>query len=387
MKFLAFGATTTFGPRFANFLLLTGKFLGLTATTPNRRQIGRERSRLPFLQHGIFLLAVVGMIGFSSCDLNHLGSFIDPQSTADGTDFDPASNGGWPADSTVTADRNPVSSQQPSALVIGSFNIQTFGRSKMSKPEVIKVLVDIAHRFDILAIQELRDKSEETIPEFLKQVNRHGAKYAAAVSRRIGYADQRNGTSYEEQLVYLYDTTRVRIEGTPYVANDRYQLMHRPPYVAQFRCLDLPPDEAFSFVLLNVHIDPDDTVAEFAALQDIIGSVFPNHPQEDDFILIGDLNDNAKGFQQVRWFDSQFATIPSHWNTNTRMNKSYDNIVFDSNRTAEFLNMAGVLDLHREYQLTREKALEVSDHMPVWAVFSTREAPSNRITQSPSVIR
>jgi endothelin-converting enzyme len=86
----------------------------------------------------------------------------------------------------------------------------------MSKPEVVSVLVDIARRFDVLAIQELRDKEETTIPEFIRLMNRDGANYRAAVSRRIGYVDVTSKRKYEEQLVYIYDANRVEIISQPY---------------------------------------------------------------------------------------------------------------------------------------------------------------------------
>ena len=272
-------------------------------------------------------------------------------------------------------------------LVIGSFNIQSFGRSKMDKPDVVAILADIAVRFDILAIQELRDKDENVIPQFLAILNRQGHHYRAAVSRRVGYVDRDSKRVYEEQLVYLYDANRVELIGEPYVAEDRYTRMHRPPYIAHFRCRQPPSLMPFSFVLMNVHTDPDDTDGEFAALVDIIGSIFPNHPGEDDFILLGDLNSDAQDFQQYRWLSNQFPVIPSHWKTNTRQKESFDNIVFDALRTAEFLNQGGVLNLMKEYNLSIEQAVAVSDHMPVWGVFSRLESNSTELTRGPQVMR
>ena len=37
--------------------------------------------------------------------------------------------------------------QQPGNVLIGSFNIKHFGVTKMSRPEVVSVLVDIARKF------------------------------------------------------------------------------------------------------------------------------------------------------------------------------------------------------------------------------------------------
>ena len=59
--------------------------------------------------------------------------------------------------------------------------------------------------------------------------------------------------------------------------------------------------------------------------------------------------------------------------TNTRGDKTYDNILFDRNATTEYLGQAGVLDVVREFNLTQEQALKVSDHLPIWAEFSVYE--------------
>ena len=77
----------------------------------------------------------------------------------------------------------------------------------------------------------------------------------------------------------------------------------------------------------------------------------------------------------------QFAAIPASWKTNTVQKENYDNLVFDASYTAEFTGQSGVLNLMAEYDLSLAEAKKVSDHMPVWAVFSTQEAPAAAITQ------
>ena len=42
-------------------------------------------------------------------------------------------------------------------LRIGAFNIQVFGTTKASKPEVMDILADIIRTYDIIAIQEIRE--------------------------------------------------------------------------------------------------------------------------------------------------------------------------------------------------------------------------------------
>jgi hypothetical protein len=52
-------------------------------------------------------------------------------------------------------------------ILLGSFNIRRFGKSKMSDPNVVKVLTAIVRRYDILLVQEIVDTSGEAIEELL----------------------------------------------------------------------------------------------------------------------------------------------------------------------------------------------------------------------------
>lgn len=273
-------------------------------------------------------------------------------------------------------------------IIIGSFNIQSLGKTKMSKPAVVGALVDIVHRFDILAIQELRDKDQTVIPEFLEYINRNGAAYAASVGPRQGYVVAGKTTRYFEQSVFIYDTQTIEIVGDSYAAIDRANVMHRPPYVSQFRCkTNNPNQQPFSFCLMNVHIDPDDAHREFVAMQPIIAEIYQQHPREDDFILLGDFNDEPHKYARYQWMRQQQAALPPQWKTNTAMTKAYDNIVFDRAFTAEFSGQAGVMNLMEEYRISKDDAKNISDHMPVWAVFSSYESVPGRRAATPPVIR
>ena len=89
-------------------------------------------------------------------------------------------------------------------------------------------------------------------------------------------------------------------------------------------------------------------------------------------ILLGDLNVDEYhlgllgSLPGIRWAISGQMT-------NTRGTKSYDNLVFDGRTTREYTGNSGVLNLLTEYGLTMDQALDVSDHLPVWAEFSIYE--------------
>ena len=282
----------------------------------------------------------------------------------------------------------PANNVSNSQIIIGSFNIQMFGKTKMSRPAVVAALADITRRFDILAIQELRDKDQAVIPEFLSIINQNGAAYAAAVGPRQGYVVEGKTTTYFEQSVFIYDTRSIELVGKSYAAIDRANVMHRPPFVGQFRCKMTPPNlQPFTFNLMNVHIDPDDAHQEFVALLPILAEIYQQHPNEDDFILLGDFNEEPHKYSRYPWMRQQHAALPSQWKTNTAMTEAYDNIVFDPQLTAEFTGQSGVMNLMEEYKVGRDDAKHISDHMPVWAVFTSYEAVPGRSAAASSTVR
>jgi hypothetical protein len=64
--------------------------------------------------------------------------------------------------------------------------------------------------------------------------------------------------------------------------------------------------------------------------------------------------------------------------TNTRGNNHYDNILLDVRATSEFTGQSGAFDFLRQFNLTVEQALLISDHLPVWAEFSVQEGGAIR---------
>lgn len=263
----------------------------------------------------------------------------------------------------------------PSTVIIGSFNIQSFGPTKASRQHVMSRLVDVARRYDLLAIQELRNEDQHVIEEFAKQINADGSRYSYIIGPRQGYTHQK------EQYAFLFDAAKFRlISPQPYAISDPRGTMHRPPLIASFQCTQAPNGDGFSFTALNLHIDPDVVDQELAALRNFMPAVFKHHSGEDDFLIMGDFNDSEKGIQQFQFLQNQLPLVRSNWSTKIRTRRSIDNIIIDGARTAEYANQSGVLNLQQQYQLSAEQALEISDHHPVWGVFSTVES-QDRIVQ------
>jgi len=255
------------------------------------------------------------------------------------------------------------------AVMVASFNIQVFGESKIAKPHVVEILARVIRQFDIVAIQEVRAKSDGVIPRFVQAVNADGSRYHWIIGPREGR------TVSKEQYCFLYDMNRIEVDaGSIGVVPDPEGKLHRPPMHARFRTRVIPQSLAFTFWLVDIHTDPDEVPQEIDALVDVFQAMRSVRPDEDDVILLGDLNAGPPQF-------GRFTKTPgvtwavSGTTTNTHRTKTYDNLIFDRSATAEYLGRWGVLDLQSTFGLPLDRALEVSDHNPVWGAFYPCEAP------------
>jgi deoxyribonuclease-1-like protein len=260
----------------------------------------------------------------------------------------------------------PRVERQTGAIRIASFNIQVFGVKKLGKPRVRSLLAEIVRRFDIVAIQEIR-ATQDILPQFIDTVNATGRHYDFVIGPRLGR------TSSKEQYAFVFDTASIEVDRNAlYTVADPDDLLQREPLVGWFRVRGPPPDQAFTFSLVDIHTEPDRAAQELDALADVFRAVRDDGRGEDDVILLGDLNadDHHLGrLGQISHIHAAISAVAS----NTRGTKLYDNLIFSDVATSEFTGRWGVFDIIREFNLTTDEALEVSDHMPVWGEFNLYE--------------
>ncbi len=259
----------------------------------------------------------------------------------------------------------PVQESLDDTIRIASFNIQIFGKSKRQKEDVMYILANTVRNFDIVAIQEIRDKSKTTLPYFLRKINElPGDRYNYVDSIRLGR------TSSKEQYAFIYNTTTVRYKGRSYIYRDTGDRFERDPFIAGF------VSGKFDYVLVNVHIKPDDAAREIAALADVVRDADFRFRDDKDIIVLGDFNADGSyfsenvstGFRDGRIYcwaitDDMDTTVSA--NTNT-----YDRIVFRQAFTSEdYAGKPGVFLFDAIYDLTNPFAKRVSDHYPVSCSF------------------
>jgi endonuclease/exonuclease/phosphatase family metal-dependent hydrolase len=237
-------------------------------------------------------------------------------------------------------------------------------------------------RFDVVAIQEIRTRNDQFLRQFCSLLNTSGRHYDFVIGPRQGTS------SSTEQYAFVFDTASIEVDRSKvYTVPVDPPVLHRPPLVAQFRVRGPPADQAFTFKLINIHTDPDDTRIELDALDDIYRAVRDDGMGEDDVILLGDLNVDEKQFGELGQVP-RITWLISGTPTNTRGTQTYDNLLFQRHATVEFTGRAGVFDVMREFNLSMDEAIKVSDHLPIWAEFTlfengeaqiaTREKESDR---------
>jgi len=252
-------------------------------------------------------------------------------------------------------------------ISVAAFNIQIFGLSKMDKPGVPEILVDIISRYDVILIQEIRDISEIAIYELLDLVNaENGGAYSLLLSDRLGR------TSSKEQYAYFYKSAVLSVLDT-YHYDDGLEPDHdtfeREPYLARFQVVS----HSLNFSLIGIHAAPDDAELEVDYLVDVYEDMF-NRWQETDVVILGDFNADCSyitaGDQtNIRlWQDPRFIWwIGDDQDTTTKSTDcAYDRIVTHSDLESRIsADSAGVYRFDLASGLSTDQTEIISDHYPV----------------------
>ena len=264
-------------------------------------------------------------------------------------------------DTCVTSENSNVLT--PETIRIASFNIRTFGRTKIKKADVMAKLALIVKRFDIVAIQEIKDVSGSTAPKFLEVINADGSKYDFIISERTGR--QANDKTSQEQYAYFFNTKTIVTNGYDTLFDDsQNDLFQREPYIAAFKVVG----GSFTFVLINIHTKPTIAVQEIESLYEAYKWSVEKYQNEDDFIMLGDFNASCSYASDSEISNLSISTekfkwiIPNNADTNQSDNSecAYDRIVISDGAKTDYADEWGVLKVGDK---------RVSDHHVIWASF------------------
>ncbi len=253
----------------------------------------------------------------------------------------------------------PTSAVSDDKIRVATFNIKSFGKSKISKPGTMASIVNIVNKYDIVAIQEIKDKREKVPDQFLAML---GRGWAMSESPRTGKnPDDKHS---QEQYVFYYQKKGISEEGAGALYPDTNDYFQREPWMARFRV----NRGNFTFVVINIHTRPESAVEEINALHKVVTWARGHWPDEDDFIVLGDFNASCSYASKKEIANSPlsgsdyFWIVPDSANTNLSSKKcAYDRIVISKNTKKQYTGSWGV-----DQVFTDRK---ISDHWPVWAEF------------------
>ena len=245
-----------------------------------------------------------------------------------------------------------ITDSETNNLSVMSFNIRIFGKTKSSKPEVMDVIIDIIDDHDLIAIQEIRDSSDQTLTTLMAMMP---DEYKIVVGPREGRS------SSKEQAIFVYDDTVLEFVDM-YNDPDPEDVFERSPFSAFFKT----KDELLEFMIVNVHLDPHEADVEIPALAQVVEEYLLQFQQ--DIIVVGDFNSDGRYFKE-EILGSLF--MPDVWNIvidNTR-----DTTVHEADNTYDRIIMTQGLEAFHADVLYFEDYLpdgleagDVSDHYPVY---------------------
>lgn len=274
-----------------------------------------------------------------------------------------AVSGSLPSESD--ADQPPAAPTRP-AIRLATFNLNGLDDNRLSNLKVCDGLVRILSRFDVVALQHIQASNRGVLMRLRDQINATGRHYDFVTCPTL----DRNPAEIYNAMIF--DATTVEVDHATVHSVDAPGTFHVRPLVAEFRVRGPPPSEAFTFMLVNVLVDPRRVPKELDALADVYRAARDSGHGEDDIIMLGDLESDPEHLGRLGSVPGLVAAV-NGVPTTTRGTRLADNILFDRRATVEYTGRAGVLDTIRELDLTPQEALDISEHLPVWAEFSSYE--------------
>ena len=254
----------------------------------------------------------------------------------------------------------------PQEIEIASWNLKRFGPSGAADEMRVAEMAEKISGFDIIAVQEIKD-IQQTSPYILQDEIDNISEYGMVLSNRTGsFCEVKSSSQISEQYAFYYDNETIRsLDSGQHYPNTDCEFT-REPFAARFVSAEFD----HSFVLITLHIDPDDAVGETSALVNVFEWAKFQYPDEDDFILLGDLNADCSYASSseldeldIRNGDYQWI-IPDGTNTNIAESSScaYDRMIIGDGGSEEYLG-----------PFSTDCELESSDHCIISAKFSAHE--------------
>lgn len=258
-----------------------------------------------------------------------------------------------------TVEQSPIITTLANPLKIATFNIQNFGKSKLSKPDIMDTLVTIVRAFDIVAVQEVSDVSNQTARLFLELINKNEQiKYEMVCSNRTGR--ENNDQSSREQYAFYYRPDLVQLVDTALYNDSESDYFQREPFTAQF----MNKISGITFLLSTIHTAPEFAVQEIEALVHVAAWFPKRFSNSGNIIFCGDFNASCTYANPSKLDQLSIRKQPYYWiiPDTAKTNLSKNQCAYD-----RFVVTESIYSKIKKWEVFRYfKSKKVSDHWPVY---------------------
>ncbi|MFL2978009.1 MAG: hypothetical protein DBX05_03815 [Candidatus Poseidoniales archaeon] len=262
-------------------------------------------------------------------------------------------------------DESLVEFDREDTIRLATFNIRTFGVTKMGKAEVVTELVEIFDRYDMVTVQEIKDINQEVPYRFLDELrNGSSDEWEMLLSERSG--QQEDDIGGQEQYAVYYRNSSVRPLNESKLHNDStLDEFYREPFLTEFSVLTKDGEISnLSFLMISIHTSPGVAVDELHSLSNLTMEL----PESERLVILGDMNADCN-YASLNELDdltirnSNFTwVVPDDADTTFSSTRcAYDRIILDEQISSSYTGWWGI---DRDMSSSN-----VSDHFPVWVEF------------------
>lgn len=258
-----------------------------------------------------------------------------------------------------------LTSAYAGSIRVGAYNIKSYGTTKASRPFVIEQIVKIVSRYDLVLIQEIRNRDEKAVYTLKEKLEAStGNSYSVIISKPLGRS------TYKEQYAYLYKDETVSLI-SHYTYDDGIEpfedTFSREPFIARFK----EKESGKTFTTVGAHLAPDFVVNEMEELDNVYKDVQKRYNTQE-IIFMGDFNADCHYLDEYEEENLKLKNEKFTWhidrdqNTTTieTNNCSYDRIITTGSISKNVFE-AGPFNIMNEYGFNVDEANSISDHFPV----------------------
>ncbi|KAL7407779.1 hypothetical protein ABVT39_013571 [Epinephelus coioides] len=276
-------------------------------------------------------------------------------------------------------------------MKIAAFNAKNLGWKKVTNKMVVHYLTKIMSQYSVVVILEVMDKSGKAMEKLLKELNNNSSNknrpYSMTASSQLGR------DTYKERFVCFYREDDVTLKACHQYEDNQEgdeDAFAREPFILRFRC---PSTKVKDLVLIPVHTKPNDSLKELDELHDVVDAVRKKW-RTNKIMILGDFNADGRYLSKRKKKKIRISSAPYHWlikdgvdtTTSNCNDHTYDRIVVYRQTMLDAIvpGSAKPFNFQKEFNLTDEQTLSISDHYPVEVELKTNQkVPAERTMALP----